>query len=269
MSSAWSRLNICTKTLSTYSQNIPEGIFLTNGLYDLTSVVLSSFGKPVCGAIFSFCISLCQDTCCFVQRALGLCLTTCVFSIDRRHKGNRLSPQRAPLHWGRSCWWCSLPWRSSRHGAARSPRLVDLQFLKRALPSTSPRRYQLASAVLFLRSWSAASSHSPCRTSCKTGGPGCIATHFYKSWNSFPAQSVARSTQTCFDEAAGWFKWNHWQLWAALGRVCMGAWGADLKLVWVWKVCFTSTSTLRSNISAFISVGDVEHEFVFPCFPYG
>lgn len=205
MSSAWSRLNICTKTLSTYSQNIPEGIFLTNGLYDLTSVVLSLFGKSVCGAIFSFCISLCQDTCCFVQRVLGLCLTTYVFGIDRLHKGNQLSPQRAPLYLGCSCWRCSLPWRNSRHGAARSLRLMHLPFLKTALPSTCPRRHQPESAGLFRRSWRTASSRSPCCTSCKTRGPGCIATNFYKSWNSFPAQSIARSTQTCFDEAAGWF----------------------------------------------------------------
>lgn len=81
MSSAWSRLNICTKTLSTYSQNTQEGIFLTNGLYDLTSVVLSLFGESVCGAIFSFYTSWCQDSCCFVPRVLGLCLTVSAFSV--------------------------------------------------------------------------------------------------------------------------------------------------------------------------------------------
>lgn len=75
MSSAWSRLNICTKTLSIYSQNTQEGIFLTNGLYDLTSVVLSLFGESVCSAVFSFYTSWCQDTCCFVPRAVGWCLT--------------------------------------------------------------------------------------------------------------------------------------------------------------------------------------------------
>lgn len=86
MSSAWSRLNICTKTLSTYSQNIQEGIFLTNGLYNLTLAVLSLSGKSVCGAIFSFYISLCQDTCCFVQGVLGSCLTMSVFGINILYK---------------------------------------------------------------------------------------------------------------------------------------------------------------------------------------
>lgn len=85
MPSAWSRLNICTETLSTYSQNIQEGIFLTNGLYDLTLVVLSLFGN-LCAVQFLVFIFHCQDTCCFVQRVLGLCLTTWVFGINILYK---------------------------------------------------------------------------------------------------------------------------------------------------------------------------------------
>lgn len=74
-------------------------------------VVLSLFGKSVCGAIFSFYISLCQQTCCFVQRVLGLHLTMWVFGINILCKAIGSPCSEYLLIWdvlGCFCWPCSL-----------------------------------------------------------------------------------------------------------------------------------------------------------------
>lgn len=76
-----------------------RGIFLANGLYDLTSVVLSLFGKSVCGAIFRFYISLCRDTCCFVQRVLRVCVTMWGFGSSILYKATSSPHSEYLLIW--------------------------------------------------------------------------------------------------------------------------------------------------------------------------
>lgn len=145
MSSAWSRLNICTKTLSTYSQNTQEGIFLTNGLYDLTSVVLSLFGESVCGAIFSFYTSWCQDSCCFVPTVLGLCLTVSAFSVRQS------ALPTCVFGMFLLTMLTSAEELQTRHCAFSdhiTKHLMDLQFLPRALPSSCPSRCHPESVLL-------------------------------------------------------------------------------------------------------------------------